>query len=50
MTKIVFAILLLSPIAYELGRATVVRSVDWPDYVSAVTIIVVGIWALTTSK
>jgi len=50
MTKIVFATLLLAPIAFELGRASVVRTVDWPDYVSAISIIVVGIWAITTSK
>jgi hypothetical protein len=50
MTKIVFATLLLAPIAYELGRATVMRKVGWPEYTGAISIILVGMWFLTLKK
>ena len=46
MTKIVFATLLLAPIAFELGRASVVRNIGWSDYISGATIIIIGMWAI----
>lgn len=50
MTKIVFAILLLAPVAFELGRASVIGTIDWRDYVASILIITVGIWAICSKK